>query len=226
MAREEVRGMYAIGAMPMPAGFRYREVFLKGKPQHDRYDPFRLRHPRMDVGKRAKFFAPFDALRGFNFAIMCKNELYVDRLVLSPEDREELDRRLRILRGLTYSGRMARANRVQVTVTYYEPCSDVDSEAYGLQGQYKTVTGICLNVDPEVTKTILVGDACVRQPQASRPQPQTSRLQSQASRPQAACVQGTGAGELRIPMEDIREIEAAGDIFRRNGEDQSAGWEV
>jgi hypothetical protein len=51
---------------------------------------------------------------------------------------------------------MARANRVQVTVTYYEACSDVNSEAYGSQGQYKTITGICLNVDAEVTKTILV----------------------------------------------------------------------
>ena len=51
---------------------------------------------------------------------------------------------------------MARANRVQVSVTYYEACKDVNHEAYGSQGQYKTVTGICWNVDAEVTKTILV----------------------------------------------------------------------
>ena len=170
--------MYTIGAMAMPAGFRYRDVFLKGRPRHDRYDAFRIRHPQMDVRKRAKLFAPFDALRGFNFAIMCKNELYVDRLTPSPEDQAELDRRFRILKDLTYNGRMARANRVQVTVTYYEPCSDINSEAYGLKGQYKTITGICFNVDAEVTKTILVD-------------------------------------ETRIPMEDIREIDAPGDLFRR-----------
>ena len=74
--------MYAIGMMTMPAGFKYREVFLKGKPRHDRMDAFRIRHPKMDVGKRAKIFAPFDALRGFDFAIMCKNELYTDKVSL------------------------------------------------------------------------------------------------------------------------------------------------
>ena len=53
----------------MPVNFRYREVFLKGKPRHDRCDAFRIRHPVMDRGKRAKIFAPFDALRGFDEAI-------------------------------------------------------------------------------------------------------------------------------------------------------------
>jgi len=154
--------MYGIGVMPMPAGFKYREVFLRGKPQHERFDAFRLRHPMMDVGKRAKIFAPFDALRGFNFAILMKNELYEDRKVLSQEDREELDRRLNILHNLTYNGRMARKNRVQVTVTYYEPCSDVNSEFYDLKGQYKTITGTCMNVDAEVTKTIRVDGMRIR----------------------------------------------------------------
>ena len=116
----------------------------------------------MDVGKRAKLFAPFDALRGFNFAILMKNELYTDRLSLSAEDREELDRRLRILHDLTWNSRMARANRVQVTVTYYEPCSDVNNEAYGTQGQYKTIVGICRNVDAEVSGTILVDGMRIR----------------------------------------------------------------
>ena len=150
--------MYAIGVMPMPANFRYRNVFLKGKPRHDRYDPFRIRHPEMPPAKRAKLFAPFDALRGFDFAILMKNEIYKNRVIMSPEDREELDRRLSILHNLTYNSRIARANRPQVTVTYYEPCSDVNSEAYGSQGQYKTITGICRKVDAEATKTILIDD--------------------------------------------------------------------
>ena len=148
--------MYGIGMMAMPADFRYREVFLQGKPKHDRLDSFRLRHPKMDVGKRAKIFAPFDALRGFDFAIMCKNELYTDKVILSLEDAEELSRRLDVLHNLTYNGRMARENRVQITVTYYEPCRDEEHEAYGRRGQYKSVTGICMNVDTEVTQTILI----------------------------------------------------------------------
>ena len=61
--------MCKIGKMAMPANFPYREVFLKGKPQHDSCDPFLSRHPGMDVGKRAKIFAPFDALAGFDDAL-------------------------------------------------------------------------------------------------------------------------------------------------------------
>ena len=61
--------MDRIGVMPMPADFRYREVFMKGRPRHERLDAFRIRHPRMDVGRRAKIFAPFDALKGFSEAL-------------------------------------------------------------------------------------------------------------------------------------------------------------
>ena len=61
--------MLAIGAMAMPADFSYREVFLRGKPKHEKLDPFSIRHPKMDVGHRAKIFAPFDALKGFDEAL-------------------------------------------------------------------------------------------------------------------------------------------------------------
>ena len=148
--------MSGIGVMTMPADFRYREVFLKGKPRHDQYDPFRIRHPRMNQGHRAKIFAPFDALKGFNEAVSAKEVLYESRIELSPEDAAELDRRLSILHNLTYNSRMARANRVQVSVTYYQPCLDPNHDDYGLRGQYQTITGICWNVDAEVNRTILI----------------------------------------------------------------------
>lgn len=140
----------------MPADFRYREVFLKGKPQHDRCDPFRIRHPRMNTGHRAKIFAPFDALKGFNEAVSAKEVLYEHRIELSPEDAAELDRRLTILHNLTYNSRMARANRVQVSVTYYQPCMDPNHDDYRLRGQYQTISGICWNVDAEVNRTITI----------------------------------------------------------------------
>ncbi len=148
--------MDAIGVMPVPADFRYLNVFLKGKPQHDRFDAFRVRHPMMDVGHRAKIFAPFDALKGFSEAIASKDVQYEYRIELSPEDAEELARRLSILHNLTFNSRMARANRVQVSVTYYEPCTDEDHDAYGIKGRYKTITGICWNVDTEEHHTILI----------------------------------------------------------------------
>ena len=148
--------MTSIGVMTMPTDFRYREVFLKGKPQHDRYDTFSVRHPRMDRGHRAKIFSPFDALKGFNEAIASKDVLYEDRISLESEAREELDRRLYILHNLTYNSRMAKANRVIVSVTYFALCSDINHEVYGVGGQYLTITGICWKVDSEVSRTIQI----------------------------------------------------------------------
>lgn len=55
-----------IGYMPMPEGFRYAELAKAGRPQHRKFDEFWCRHPPMDPGKRAKIFAPFAALRGFD----------------------------------------------------------------------------------------------------------------------------------------------------------------
>ena len=53
----------------MPVNFKYREAYMKGRPRHDRLDPFSIRHPKMDVGRRAKIFASFDALKGFDEAL-------------------------------------------------------------------------------------------------------------------------------------------------------------
>ncbi len=50
----------------MPPTFKYKDVFLKGKPQHDSTDSFSIKHPAMDPGRRAKIFCPFDALKGFS----------------------------------------------------------------------------------------------------------------------------------------------------------------
>ena len=64
--------MAGLGDSPMPEDFAYRDVYLKGRPRHQKTDPFGIRHPSMDPGKRAKIFAPFDALRGFSAAIMAE----------------------------------------------------------------------------------------------------------------------------------------------------------
>lgn len=60
------------GSIEFPPDFKYRDVFLRGKPQH-LDDWFSCRHPSMPPGKRAKIFAPFDALRGFSDAIASRN---------------------------------------------------------------------------------------------------------------------------------------------------------
>jgi hypothetical protein len=50
----------------LPSSFRYKNVLEKGRPVHDKYDSFSLKHPAMDLSRRAKIFSPFDALRGFD----------------------------------------------------------------------------------------------------------------------------------------------------------------
>ena len=142
----------------IPDDFRYREVFLRGKPQHERFDEFGARHPKMTCGKRAKIFAPFDALKGFNEAVSAKDVVYVDRIELEQEAREDLDKVLGILHELTRNMRVAKENRVEVTVEYYVPCEDPESFSFGTKGLYKTVTGICWYVDTEDTRSVRVGE--------------------------------------------------------------------
>ena len=53
----------------IPSDFKYMDVFLKGRPAHGNNDLFSVKHPSMDLGRRAKIFSPFDALKGFSEAI-------------------------------------------------------------------------------------------------------------------------------------------------------------
>ena len=76
-----------IGYMKMPAGFRYMDVYLKGRPQHDKYDSFSIRHPAMDVTHRAKIFNPFDALKGFNEALEAAEASVKDPVTHLPEEQ-------------------------------------------------------------------------------------------------------------------------------------------
>ena len=147
-----------VGAMAMPAGFAYREVFSRGRPRHRRYDSFWIRHPPMDPGHRAKIFAPFDALRGFDARIWSKEVLFSDQPVLSEDQKEELNKTLSILRSLTYNGNAFRKNRPSVCITWFEPCTDPDHFAYGHQGKCITITGIVSRIDPELSQTITVDE--------------------------------------------------------------------
>ena len=102
--------MDRIGVMQIPPDFKYLDVYRKGKPAHDRYDSFSIRHPSMKPGQRAKIFAPFDALRGFHFAILSKEVSYVDKPELSCEEVRALNFQLARLRELTRNSRAARQN--------------------------------------------------------------------------------------------------------------------
>ena len=155
-----VRPTPAIGYMPMPVNFKYRSVFLKGKPRHQKYDDFWRKHPPMGAARWAKIFAPFDALDGFDEAVYAKEEIYEARRELSEDEKEELNRKLQALRLLTYNGRAARANKPPVTITWFSPCTDVHNEWYGTGGQYVTHTGTVMRIDP-ISRCIVVDDLTI-----------------------------------------------------------------
>jgi len=147
-----------IGYMAMPMNFEYKDVYVKGQPTHQWFYSFRLKHPAMDSGHRAKIFAPFDALAGFDDAVAAKEVLYEFKRELADDEKEEIDRRLGILHRLTWNGKLARENNVPVSITYYVPCGDKGNFSYGYRGRYVTVTGICRKIG---MRTILIDSVSV-----------------------------------------------------------------
>lgn len=90
--------------------------------------------PAMSRGDRAKIFAPFAALRGFEESAHARELTLTPRPGMGEDRAEQLDRRIRALRrGDT------------VTLTYFEP---VKSTAQGDLGRLRTVTDTLLTVDP------------------------------------------------------------------------------
>ena len=150
-----------LGYMPMPENFRYKEVMLRGRPCHDPGSSFRIKHPKMPCSRRAKIFAPFDALRGFNEAVASKEVIYTGRPELSEDEKEQLNDKLAVLHKLTINREEAKKNAPIVTVTYYQPCLDETNESYGTDGTFETVTGICNRVDVVITCTIRVGNQSI-----------------------------------------------------------------
>ena len=145
-----------IGETDKSIDSEYIQISEKGKPQHTKFDDFYRKHPFMDVGKRAKIFAPFAALRGFDGCILDKEVQYQPKIILDEEVKDEIAQQLEVLHGLTINSRIARKNHVVVSVTYFIPCSDKNHEAYGYYGQYVTITGVCKKVDSVISKAIIV----------------------------------------------------------------------
>ena len=143
-----------IGEMKMPNDFPYRKEYACGRPE------LTYRHPGMDTSHRAKIFAPFDALSGFDDAIASKTILYESQRELDEEAQVCLNQQLSTLHRMTFTSSMATACRIRIKVWYYTPCSDPHSSAYGRKGLYETVMGYCRNVDP-VNQTITVNEQTI-----------------------------------------------------------------
>ena len=129
---------------------RYMKAYISGRPLHEEYDSFWMKHPFMPSGRKAKIFAPFDALKGYDDCIASKEVLYEP--MREPADQDSINIRLNTLHTLTYNSRIARINKPVVSVTYYVPCTDPNSSAYGIMGRYVTVKGICRQVSLDIVQ--------------------------------------------------------------------------
>ena len=136
---------------------RYGSLLFMERPVH-KDDLFSRRHPKMTLLNRAKIFAPFAALVGFDEHIRSKDVPYEAKRELDADEDWELNHRLNILHELTYNSKLSRANRVRVSIEYFTPCTDPNNDAYGHKGQYKRIEGLVMKVD-QIGQEITVMDA-------------------------------------------------------------------
>ncbi len=127
--------------------FKYEATIRRGKPIHNG-DYFSIRHPSMDYGKRAKIFAPFAALKGFEEEVQSKEVRYERQRELDADELYELNKTLNILYERTQNGRRARQDPCRAKLTWFVPCEDTHNEAYHTKGLIRTVSGIVQRVDP------------------------------------------------------------------------------
>ena len=145
-----------IGYMPMPADFPYKKILKMGRPKHERFSDFGIRHPSMSCSRRAKIFAPFDALAGFSDRINKKERLYVAKRAISEEEKELLGRKLTFINHLFIKAKQRKTSFPLISVTFFEPCDDPENDAYGSKGIYRAVTGSVTHIDPVVDKTLTI----------------------------------------------------------------------
>lgn len=97
--------------------------------------PVSKHHPQMPPAKRAAQFSPFAALTGYDDVLAESTRPLVQRIELSDDEKERLDRKLQEL--------MTRIQKQpKVTVTYFQQNASADG------GTYITTTGRLKKVDP------------------------------------------------------------------------------
>lgn len=139
--------------------YTYGDILSAHRPVHDE-DVFSRCHPKMARLNRAKLFAPFAALSGFDDAVRSKEVPYVPRHILDADETYEMNAVLNALYLATRTGELARRNRIFVRVEYFAVCTDVNHDAFGRLGLYHTITGIVQRVD-SVCQLLLVGGRAI-----------------------------------------------------------------
>lgn len=131
----------------------YTDIINLPGPIHD--ELFLRRHPPMSRQQRAKIFAPFAALVGFDERVRAKEIQYERKAELGPDEEWALSQKLAKLHNLTANSRLARENNIHVRVEYFKICIDPESDAYMDKGQYVTTTGRVVRVDSVGQQLIL-----------------------------------------------------------------------
>lgn len=96
------------------------------------------KHPRMKVEDRAKIFAPFAALKGYEEAITAKQKIIVPRMELSEESKEYLDLQLGKMEQL-----LAKGQHPIITAVYFHKDKVSDEDG----GEYIQFTGMVAKFD-------------------------------------------------------------------------------
>lgn len=97
-----------------------------------------IKHPRMRLEDRAKIFAPFAALKGYEEAIAAKQKIVVPRIELSEESKEYLDLQLGEIDQL-----LSRGQHPVITVVYFKKDKSSNTE----DGEYIRFTGMVAKFD-------------------------------------------------------------------------------
>ena len=126
--------------------FPYEEILRLGMPERDQY--FYLKHPKMPCGKRAKIFAPFSALKGFDEEVASKEVRYVEKRGLSDEEVQTINTCLSEIYAAAKTERLAEKAGIRVRLCCYRPCEDDHHPDYRIRGTYETMTGLVKRIDP------------------------------------------------------------------------------
>ena len=124
---------YAIPTAAAATVAKYGNIVFLERPIHNG-DLFSRRHPKMT--NRAKIFAPFAALVGFDERVRAKEIDYTARRELAEGETAELNATLSLI-----------SRGDQVKIKYFEACHDHENDAFGRLGLYKTARGIVRWVD-------------------------------------------------------------------------------
>lgn len=101
-------------------------------------------HPHMSLADRAAQFSPFAALTGYEDAIKEASRIVDEKIELSEEEKEEINRQLNYLNE-------HKKDNIQITITYFLK----DMKKNG--GSYRQITSNLKRLD-EIEKTILLAD--------------------------------------------------------------------